>query len=568
MKFMPDWLRHYEQQSLSGDLVAGLIVTVMLIPQSLAYAMLAGLPPEVGLYASILPIVVYAWFGSSMTMAVGPVAVVALMTASALSPLAAAGSAEYVSLAISLAAISGVVLVGFGLLKLGFLSHLLSRPVISGFISGSAILIAVGQAKLLLGIQVASSDNVVVNIWRLLQRLPEVNIPTAIIGIASLLFLFFSKRSLAVLLGRWMPMKRADILAKLAPMLAIIVSTAAVALFGLDQNNSVKIVGVVPQGLPNLIFPDFSTSTISLLWVPALLISLVGFVESISVAQSLALKRQQFIKPNKELVGLGAANLASAVSGGFPVTGGFSRSVVNFAAGAQTPLAGVISALLMAVVIAGLTGWFYYLPHAALAATIIVAVVSLIDMQILRDSWRFDKADAAAFLGTALGVLLFGVEAGIVTGVVVSVFTLLWRASKPHMAVVGRVPNTEHYRNIERHSTETQPGLVAVRVDESLSFTNINAVVDVLGQRVVEYTDCRYLLLVCTAVNQIDLTALETLSDFERDLAKHDVNLLLAEVKGPVMDRIRTTEFGQRMAGREFLSVHQAFEYVAANKDK
>lgn len=556
---LPQWLRHYQRSWLGGDLTAGVIVTVMLIPQSLAYAMLAGLPPQMGLYASILPIVAYALFGSSMTLAVGPVAVASLMTASALQPLAAAGSAEYVTLAIQLSLISGVMLLVFGALRLGFFAYFLSHPVISGFISGSAILIAIGQLKHIFGVSIPGG-NVLDTLTGLLMALPRSNQATVVIGMASLLFLFLTRRMLArVLTGLGVPAGAADLMTKLAPMVAVFASTAAVGLLRLDQTAGVSIVGHVPQGLPqwNLTLPG--ASTLGQLWLPALLIALVGFVESVSVAQSLALKRKQRIKPDRELLGLGAANIASAFSGGFPVTGGFARSVVNFAAGAQTPLAGVISALLMGLVIVSMTGLFHYLPHAVLAATIIMAVISLIDVHTLREAWQFDRADALALIATALGVVAFGVEAGILTGVGLSLGALVWRSTHPHMAVVGRMPGTEHYRNVKRHSTETVPGLLALRIDESLFFANINVVEDRIEALLAADPAVQRVVLICSAVNRVDTTAMEVLRQIESGLAARGIEFTLAEVKGPVMDRLSQTDFGQRLDGRVFVSVHDAF---------
>ena len=565
MNIVPSWMRNYQKTWLSGDVVAGVIVTVMLIPQSLAYALLAGLPPEVGLYASILPIIAYALLGSSMTLAVGPVAVASLMTASALQPLAVAGSADYMALAMLLSLLSGGMLLLFGALRLGFLAHFLSHPVISGFISGSAILIAVGQVKHLLGVKAGGTD-VLDTVAQLVRAVPHTNGVTLGIGAGSVVFLVLARKYLAVWLVRaGASAKLAEVAAKLSPMLAVIVSTALVATLRWDQTAGVSIVGAVPQGLPTLALPAMSLSAIGQLWLPALLISLVGFVESVSVAQSLALKRQQRISPNRELLGLGAANVASAVSGGFPVTGGFARSVVNFSAGANTPLAGVISAVLMGAVIAALTGLFHFLPHAVLAATIIVAVVSLIDLETLREAWHYDKADALSLLATAGGVIAFGVEAGILMGVGLSLGTLVWRSSHPHIAVVGRVPGTEHFRNVARHSVATEPGLIAVRVDESLYFANSDVLQATVESLVAAQPEARYVLLVCSAINQVDTTALGVLTNMERSLSQRGIALLLAEVKGPVLDRLRSTPVGERLQGRVFLSTHQAFVFVHQN---
>ena len=564
MTQLPQWLRQYQRPWLSGDLTAGLIVTVMLIPQSLAYAMLAGLPPQIGLYASILPLLAYAFFGSSMTLAVGPVAVASLMTASALTPLAAPGSESYIMLAMLMALMSGLILFVAGILRLGFLAYFLSHPVISGFISGSAILIAIGQLKYLLSISLPSGS-IITTVTGLVHQISAVNTNTAIIGIAALIFLFFARSALAPLLkSAGLPAKLAELLTKLAPMAVVIVSTAFVASTGLDQSAQVAIVGQVPSGLPSIGLPPISWQQTQALWLPALLISLVGFVESVSVAQSLALKRGQRISPDRELLGIGAANIASALSGGYPVTGGFARSVVNFSAGANTPAAGVISAVLMAIVISAFTGWFYYLPVSVLAATIIVAVLGLLDWHTLREAWTYDKADAISLLLTFAGVIFLGVEEGILLGVALSLAVLVWRSSHPHMAIVGRVPGTEHFRNIDRHQVETLPGLVALRVDESLYFANAQIIEEKIESLIQSNADTRTVLLILSAVNQLDSTALAMLTDVQKNLAARHITLQFAEIKGPVLDRLRSTPLGETMRDQIFLSTHEAFVAHAA----
>ena len=556
--WLPSWLSGYSRVQLPGDLAAGLIVTVMLIPQSLAYAMLAGLPPETGLYASILPILAYALFGTSMSLAVGPVAVISLMTASALQPLAAPGSPEYVELAVQLALLTGLMLLAFGLLRLGFLASFISQPVVSGFISGSAILIALGQAAQVFGVR-AGGGSALDTAIQLVKALPALNPVTTAIGLGTIAFLLAARRWLPGQLQATMNRSRAELLAKLAPMLAIVVTTALAATLGLDSTAGVSVVGAVPAGLPSIGMPLPGADDFASLWLPALLIALVGFVESVSVARSLGLKRRQRIVPDRELLGLGAANLASAISGGFPVTGGFARSVVNFAAGANTPLAGVMSALLMAGVIAGLTSLFHSLPHAVLAATIIVAVSSLFDWGAIRDTWRYDRGDAVALLLTLGAVVVLGVEEGILAGVAASLALLVWRSSRPHIAVVGRVPGTEHFRNVERHDVETVPGLMAVRVDESLFFGNAAAVEERIEQALAERPETRRVLMIFSAVNQVDATALAMLDELERNLAERGVELRFAEMKGPLMDRIAGTEFGVRMKNRTYLRAHEAF---------
>ncbi len=563
VRWLPAWLGAYDRDKAAQDLVAGIVVTMLLVPQSLAYAMLAGLPPHVGMYASMLPLLAYAVFGSSMTLSVGPVAVASLMTASALAPLAAAGSAEHARLAMLLALLGGVVLLLLGLLRMGFVANLLSHPVISGFVTGSAILIALGQLKPLLGIP-ANGETALQLVLSLLSRAGQLHLPTAVLGLSCVLALWACRRYLAGGLRRaGLGRQGAEILAKLAPMAVVLLAIAAVIALGLDTRAGVAVVGAIPAGLPSLTFALPTLGELQALLVPAVMIALIGFVESVSVAQSLAIKRGEQIAPDAELRGLGAANLASAVSGGFPVTGGFARSVVNFAAGARTPLAGVIAAVLMGVVLLGLTGLFERLPLAVLAATIIVAVVGLVDVATLRHAWHYDRADALAWLVTAAGVLVLGVEAGVALGVAMSIGTFLWRASRPHIAVVGRVGASEHFRNERRFAVTTYPGLLLMRVDESLFFANIAAVVARIEEEIERQGNTRDLVLDLSSVSHVDLTAVEALLRLHTDLRERGIALHLAEVRGPVMDRLAQTELPQKLARPPFLNLHEAAAALA-----
>ena len=450
------WARGYDRTTLAGDATAAVIVTIMLIPQSLAYALLAGLPPQVGLYASILPLVAYGIFGTSRTLAVGPVAVVSLMTASAVGQVAAPDSAAYLTAALALALMSGLILVAMAALRLGVIANFLSHPVIAGFISASGILIALSQAKHLLGIG-AKGDTLPELAASLFATFGDTNLPTLAIGATALAFLFWVRRSLKPLLLRLgLPQRLADLLAKAGPVVAVVASAVAVSLLQLDARG-VKVVGALPTGLPPLTLPHFDLALWADLFPAAVLISLVGFVESVSVAQTLAAKRRQRIGLNSELVGLGAANLAAALTSGYPVTGGFARSVVNFDAGAQTPFASVLTALGILLTTLFFTPLFQSLPQAVLGATIVVAVLSLVDLHGFIRTWRYSKADGTAMAATALVVLGVGVEPGIVTGVALSLLLFLWRTSRPHMAIVGQVPGTEHFRNILRHKVTESP---------------------------------------------------------------------------------------------------------------
>jgi SulP family sulfate permease len=557
-----DWGRRYSRSNASQDGLAALIVTLMLIPQSLAYAMLAGLPPVMGLYASILPLLAYALFGSSRTLAVGPVAVVSLMTAAALAPLFPAGSAEYIGAAMLLALLSGVLLSAMALLRLGFLANFLSHPVVSGFISASGILIAIGQLKHLLGIS-ASGESLVQLVPQLWQGLPALHGPTLLIGALSLAWLWWARAYLQTVLQRLgLSAAMAGNLAKAGPVLAIIVTILAVTWLQLDQAG-VKVVGAIPQGLPGLTLPTLNLDLALQLLPAALLISLVGFVESVSVGQTLAAKRRQRIQPDNELLGLGSANLASAFSGGFPVSGGFARSVVNYDAGAQTPMAGVFTAAGIALSVLLLTPLLHNLPHAVLAASIIVAVLSLVDLGSLRRTWRYSWQDGAAQLATLLGVLLIGVEAGILLGVGLSLLLFLWRTSQPHMAVVGQVPGSEHFRNVERFAVIEAPSVLSLRVDESLYFPNARYLEDRIGELIASRPEVRHLVLMCSGVNLIDASALDSLEAIAERLQAAGVQLHLSEVKGPVMDQLRRSSFLDDFAGQVFISQFEALHSLA-----
>jgi SulP family sulfate permease len=533
--------------------VAAGIVTVMLIPQSLAYAMLAGLPPYVGLYASILPLIACAIFGTSRTLAVGPVAVVSLMTAAAVAQVATPGTPAYLTAAITLAFVSGLVLLAMSVLRLGHLANFLSHPVISGFISESGILIAASQLKHILGIR-AEGDTLPHILRGLVDGAGQINVPTLVIGTAAIAFLFWVRRNLQPLLRKaGMKPRAGELTAKAGPVVAIAVSVTAVLAFGLE-GMGVKIVGAIPAGLPPLALPSFDPELWRQLLGPAVLISLVGLVESVSVAQTLAAQRRQRIVPNQELVALGASNIAAAVSGGFPVTGGFARSVVNFDAGAATPLAGAYTAVGILAATLFLTPVFRFLPQAVLAATIIVAVLSLVDVKSLRRIYAYSKADFAAMAATIALVLLVGVEVGIVTGVALSFMLFLWRTSRPHMAVVRQVPGTEHFRNVERHQVETDPAILSLRVDESLYFANARYLEDAIYDRVAALPAVRHVVLMCSAVNTIDASALESLEAIAHRLDAAGVAFHLSEVKGPVMDALKRSDFFAHFKGQVFLS--------------
>ena len=557
-----EWGRGYDRNTLTSDLMAALIVTVMLIPQGLAYALLAGLPPEVGLYASIAPLVLYAILGTSRVLAVGPVAVVSLMTASAIGQHAVTGSQEYWSVAITLAFMSGSMLLLMGVLRLGFLANFLSHPVISGFISASGLLIAASQMKTIMGVP-SDSQNFIDLMHDLLSQIPNTHTLTFTIGLTAIIFLAWSRVGLKrALLTFGLKAKSADIITKSAPV-AVIAFTALLTWIFQWQDQGLKIVGTIPQGLPPLSVPLWDLALWKELAVPALLISVVGFVESVSVGQTLAAKRRQRIEPDQELVALGASNLSSSLTGGFPVTGGFSRSVVNFDSGAKTPAAGAFTAIGIASASLLLTPALFYLPQAVLSATIIVTVMSLVDFSILKRTWAFSKTDFIGALTTLLVTLSVSIEIGLMVGVVASLALFLYKASRPHIAEVGLVPGTEHFRNIRRHSVLTSPRVVSLRVDESLYFANSRALEDRVNDAVANAPDVEHIVLQCSAINDIDSTALESLETIERRLRDSGISLHLTEVKGPVMDHLKDTPFLQGLSGKVFLTQYQAIHELS-----
>lgn len=563
-RYMPilTWGKTYNKDTLTSDAVAAVIVTIMLIPQSLAYALLAGLPAEMGLYASILPLLAYAVFGTSRALAVGPVAVVSLMTAAAIGNLGLSDPIEIAIAAGTLAFISGVMLTGLGLLRLGFLANFLSHPVIAGFITASGILIATSQLKHIFGIS-AQGHTLVELVISLFEHQHLTNPITLAIGLSTVAFLFWVRKGLKpLLLSTGMKARTAEILAKAGPVGAVVATTLLVFLFDLE-NKGVRIVGEVPMGLPPLTLPSLSPSLWGQLFMSALLISIIGFVESVSVAQTLAAKKRQRIVPDQELIGLGTSNIAAAISGGYPVTGGFARSVVNFDAGAETPAAGAFTAIGIGLAALLLTPLLFFLPQATLAATIIVAVLSLVDFSILKKTWSYSKVDFTAVAATILLTLSLGVEVGVSAGVILSIGLFLYKTSRPHVAEVGLVPGTQHFRNINRHKVITHPSIVSLRIDESLYFANAAFLQDYVYDRVACDQPVRHIILMCSAVNEVDMSALESLEAINLRLKDMGIKLHMSEVKGPVMDRLKRSHFLDEMTGDVFLSQYDAIEKLA-----
>jgi sulfate permease, SulP family len=563
-----DWLAHYERKHLRGDALAGLIVATLLIPQAMAYALLAGLPPQVGLYASLLPLAVYALLGSSRYLSVGPSALLSLLIVTQVAALADPGSPRYLAFAMATALIVGVMQIAMGAAQLGVLTNFLIQPVLSGFTSAAAAHIALSQLKHLLGVEVPRTDYLHQLLGELARALPQIHWPTVAITTASVLLLLAFQYLLPGVLARWkaFPPAIAHSLSKSGPIIVVIAGTAIVAAFQVGPSSGVSIIGEIPSGLPRFELPELAAPEFLPLIPLAFAISLIGFLENISVAKALAAKRRQKVDSNQEFIALGAANLAAGVTGGYPVSGSFARSTVNFTAGANTGLASLVTVAVVGIAALFLMPLFHHLPQAVLAAIITVAVIGLMDFGMPRRLWRYNKADAAALILTFVGVLAVGVTKGILIGIASTVILHLWRTSRPHMAVVGRVPDTEHFRNVQRHAVQTLPHVLLLRIDESLYFANTKYIEDFVLCAAAERPQLRHLVLICNAINFIDASALETLTDLRNRMQDAGIELYLTEVKGPVMDRLADTEFVEQLGSeRVFLTTEDIYEKLASS---
>lgn len=559
---LPAWLRNYQRGDWSHDLVAGLVTAILLVPQGMAFALLAGLPAEVGLYASIVPPLVYAMLGTSRTLAVGPVSVAALMVAHALGQLATPET--YLATAMALALLSGMILLLMSWLRLGVLVSLLSHPVLSGFTSAAAVVIIASQLPNLTGLQLGSFTN--------LNQPYQFSLQPAILmlGLISAGALLLMGKPLELGLTRLgLEPKWAQLVGRGGPLAVVLLATGIAMLPTLQP--MIPVVGAIPAGLP-LVAAGFLGQVdwlahLGELLPSALLIALVGYVESIAIAKSLAHRRRQSVAPNRELLALGAANIGAAFTGGMPVAGGFSRTMVNFNAGARTQMAGLITAVLVGLVALTLTGVLQFVPKAALAAIIVIAVARLIDFAALKEAWHYDRMDATVIVATFAGVLVLGIEHGLLAGIGASLLLYVWRSRQPHIAVVGRIPGSEQFRNVVRHSVETSPDLLLVRIDENLNFANAEYLEQELSDLVATQPEIRHLVLIGSSVNHIDTSALSTLEKLIGSLRAAGVTVHLADIKGPVLDRLERSELTHLLVpGRIFTSAYQAMAELSGRQ--
>lgn len=545
------WKR-YRHETLRHDLIAAAVVSVLLIPQSLAYAQLAGLPPQVGLYASLLPLLAYAALGSSSMLGIGPVAVLALMISQALAQRPAGIGVE--AAALVLAAQVGLLLLAAAWLRLDALAALLSVPVLHGFEAGATLSIAASQLPVLVGASAGgSSIPALLSSWRQAETLWTPL--TALYGAVAVLALWGSRRHLVETLARRLPRPRAEMAARFAP-LAVLGAAIACAAVTDAGRQGVALVGALPTLTPTFVLPPLDATLWMQLLPAALPIALVAFVSSLVVADSLARRHGGHIVPRRELRGLGAANLAAAVSGGMPVAASFSRSIVNADAGSRTRMAGVFTAVMMALAMLLLARPLAWLPQAVLAATIVVAVVSGFTLKPFRLAWRYSHSEWAVMVAVTVATMIQGVTWALAMGVALSIALLLRRTARPHVALIGRIPGSEHFRNVGRHQVEMTPGVLGLRIDESLLFTNARQLTDVVAAQIDQNAGTRRVVLLMSPVNRIDLSGLEALHALHDALAARGVRLDLSEVKGPVLDRLRRARWSNWFRGRVFLSHH------------
>lgn len=535
------WLKTYTRNDFNGDFFAGIITAILLVPQGIAYAILAGLPPEMGLYASILPTATYALLGTSRTLSVGPVSIAAIMIASALATPEISALGSPVESALILSAESGLIMLAMALLGMGGLVHFISHPVLAGFTSGAALLIIGSQLPQLVDLK---APNCGFNADCYQTYFLGYNPATLTLGATALSLLIFFGKPLSKLLKQLRcPLMLVTAISKCGPLATVALTTYLTSIYGLHDNHQVSVVGAVPAGFPQLGFNFFNLEKWHLLLPSAVFISLIAYVESVAIAKVTANLRGEKINPNQELIALGISNLTAAVSGGMTVAGGFSRTMVNFSAGARTQMAMLLAAGLLAVAVIGFSDWFANIPKVALAAIIIIAVFRLVRIRHIIHTWNYDRGDGIAEIVTLLGVVFLGIEQGISLGIILTLASQLRKASHPHIAVVGRIPKTEHYRNIKRHTVETWHHLLLVRIDESLTFANISFVEDYLSDELNRQPNIRHVVLIFTSVNDIDATALESLENISIQLKLSGKTLNISEAKGPILDKLSKTDF-------------------------
>jgi SulP family sulfate permease len=561
------WLPAYKRAYLPADLIAGLTLGVIAIPQSMAYALLANLPPQTGLYAAMVTPIAYAVFGTSRALSVGPMAVVALLTGNLVAQFAAPQSPQAVQIALGVALLVGLLQVVLGYLRIGFIVNFLSYPVLSGFTTAAVIVIILSQTKHLLGVSLAGPAPPLFEAIHLVEALPSANPFAVMMGGASIAVMLVFNRCL----GRWLTRLGASetvagLVARAGGLVVVSVGTLLTWLLRLDESANLQIVGRVPAGLPPLTMPFVSVDMLGAVLPSLLILTAISYVGSVSIAKSLASRQREKVDADQELIALGAANIAAAFTGGLPVSGSFARSAINVASGAVTQLSSLFAALVIACVLLFFTPLFYYLPQTVLAATIVSTVISLPDLEIARQAWRYSRADWLTLVVTLAGALLLSVEAGLLLGIVSALAVHLWITSRPHITVIGRLEGTETYKSIERYTVKTCPHVVALRIDESLYFATASALEDALLNAALDHPQATHIVLDCSAVNRIDLSALSALETTDRQLKAIQVTLVLTSVKGPIYRHLLKSGFVARFGPERFyLSTHAAMRALGCD---
>ncbi len=557
MPFFPilSWLKTYSRTDFNGDLFAGVITAILLVPQGIAFALLAGLPPQFGLYASILPPLIYAILGTSRTLSVGPVSIAAIMIASALQLPEVSSLGNPLQSAVILSAESGAILLMMAVFRMGGLVNFISHPVLTGFTSGAALLIMGSQLPQTLGMKPPACS---IDIACYQSYLQDSNTFTlAISGIALAVLLFFGKPLSWLLNVLRLSPALVTAIGKCGALVTVAFTTFAVGHWDLVSHH-VAVVGEISAGLPHISFDFLALAKWKVLAPSASFIALIAYVESVAIAKVVANLRSEKIDPNQELIALGFANLATAISGGMPVAGGFSRTMVNFTAGARTQIAMVIAALILAVAVVFLTAWFANIPKAALAVIILMAVLPLVKFKSILHTWEYDRGDGIAELATLVSVLLLGIEEGITLGIFLTFASYLRKASHPHIAVVGRLPSTKHYRNIKRHKVETWAHLLLLRIDENITFANMNFIEEFIEAQLQNAPSVKHIVLIFTSVSDIDTTALEALEQLNQSLKKNEITLNFAEVKGFLLDKVQKSDLFLHLNGQLFFDAEDA----------
>jgi len=557
MSFFPifNWLKTYSRTDFNGDLFAGVITAILLVPQGIAFALLAGLPPQFGLYASILPPLFYAVLGTSRTLSVGPVSIAAIMIASALQLPEVGALGNSLQSAVILSAESGAILLIMAIFRMGGLVNFISHPVLTGFTSGAALLIIGSQLPQTLGLKSPTCGFDTVCYQTYLQG---TNTTTLLMtGVALALLLFFGKPLLSLLKILRLSPSLITAIGKCGALVTVAFTTFAVVHWNLTAQH-VAVVGEISAGLPHLSFDFIDLEKWKILASPASFIALIAYVESVAIAKVVANLRNEKINPNQELIALGFSNFAAAVSGGMPVAGGFSRTMVNFSAGARTQIAMVIAAIILSIAVVFFTVWFSNIPKTALAVIILVAVIPLVKFKSILHTWQYDKGDGIAELTTLISVLILGIEEGITLGIILTFASYLRKASHPHIAVVGRLPNTKHYRNIKRHKVETWEHLLLMRIDENITFANINFVEEFIETQLRNAPNVKHIVLIFTSVSDIDMTAIEALEQLNESLKNIGITLNFAEVKGFLLDKLEKSDLFTHLNGERFFDVEEA----------